>query len=343
MPLSYYVNIALENAVPFNQERYLSLQKNKSAFIKFLSLFLSEVGVTVQNCENDADCFVVKEALTLATSSEGPVLVVADDTDILVMLLYHWKSSLQDIVLLSERSQSAWSISKSQHNIPDLKDHLLFLHSFSGCDTTSATFSKGKGSWTKAIKSSTPMKNASNIISNKLSSQDEVGAAAVKAFEVIYGGKVGQGLTKLRYTKYMAMTCKGIISPEKLPPTNHVAYYHGLRAHYQAIVWMSLRDECQLNPQDWGWEVVRNMLSPIISNLEIAPANLNNVIRCNCSTSSKNPCSSKICSCKKFGISCVASCGNCRGEDCCNVKEIKFVYESESDDEDCNKHDDFEL
>ena len=342
VPLSSYVDIVPENKVPFNQDRYLSSKENKSAFIKFLTPFLCDAGVKVKICKDDADCFVVKEALTNANHNEGPVLVVADDTDIFVMLLYHWKSSLKDIVFLSERSQSAWSISKSQKYITDLKEHLLFLHSFSGCDTTSATYSKGKGGWIKAIRKSTPMKNASRIISNKLSSPGEVGAAAVNAFEAIYNGKSGQGLTKLRYVKYMEMACKGIISPEKLPPTEHVAYYHGLRAHYQVMVWMAAGDDCLLNPTDWGWELKSHVLVPIISNFDIAPATLTKVIRCNCNISLTNPCSTKICSCKKFGISCVASCGNCHGEDCCNVQEATFLIDSESDDEHHDIYDDFE-
>ena len=42
------------------------------------------------------------------------------------------------------------------------------------------------------------------------------------------------------------MACKGMISPEKLPPTKRAAYFHGLRAHYQILLW-SLIDGLELN------------------------------------------------------------------------------------------------
>ena len=39
-----------------------------------------------------------------------------------------------------------------------------------------------------------------------------------------------------RYNKYIDLACKGIISPEKLPPSERAAYFHGLRCHYQIFL-----------------------------------------------------------------------------------------------------------
>lgn len=97
VPLSLYVDISLYNKIPFSQDRFLTLKQNKKAFIKCLSEFLMEAGVAVRNCTGDADCTVVKEAITQVTTSLGPVLVVADDTDIAVLLLYHWKPTMHDV------------------------------------------------------------------------------------------------------------------------------------------------------------------------------------------------------------------------------------------------------
>ena len=39
--------------------------------------------------------------------------VVSDDTDVAIMLLYHWDHHLKDIVFTSERSKKSWSIGES--------------------------------------------------------------------------------------------------------------------------------------------------------------------------------------------------------------------------------------
>ena len=79
--------------------------------------------------------------------------VVADDTDVAIMLLHHWSSELNDILFKSERPKKSWSIQKSVEALPaDMKDVLLCLHAFSGCDSTSAIFGLGKATVFKKFK-----------------------------------------------------------------------------------------------------------------------------------------------------------------------------------------------
>lgn len=79
--------------------------------------------------------------------------------------------------------------------------------------------------------------------------------------------------------KYIDLTCKGRISPEKLPPFERAAYYHGLRAHYQTL-W-SLIDNFEHETTDWGWKLDDEVIKPVMANKEIAPKSLAKVIRCN--------------------------------------------------------------
>ena len=76
--------------------------------------------------------------------SEGSdVNVVADDTDILVLLIHHWKQNMAGMYFLSEAGKNTkiWRISDLVEQAgPFITSHLLFLHAWSGCDTTSATF-----------------------------------------------------------------------------------------------------------------------------------------------------------------------------------------------------------
>ena len=38
----------------------------------------------------------------------------------------------------------------------------------------------------------------------------------------------------------MEVASKGVLEPEKMPPTNRAVYYHALRAHHQIIIWKLL-------------------------------------------------------------------------------------------------------
>ena len=123
------------------------------------------------------------------------------------------------------------------------------------------------------------------------------------------------------------MTCRGVILPEKLPPTERAAHFHGLRAHYQIMDWSLLDKDLETNPQHWGWAEKDGSLIPIATDLGIAPPSLNKVIRCNCKKSSKNLCSTMICTCKKFGLPCFPYCTGCRGEECDNcVVSSKNIF-----------------
>ena len=73
------------------------------------------------------------------------VEVIADDTDIAILLLYHWNNMLFDILLTSEASKKTWSVGACCAKLsPSLKNVLTVIHSFSGCDTTSSIFGYGK-------------------------------------------------------------------------------------------------------------------------------------------------------------------------------------------------------
>ena len=79
--------------------------KYLTELISLLSEYLTGDGQDVHVCEGDADNKIVSTALEVA--QESPVIVVADDTDIAVMLLYHWNSKLSDIYFLQERGENA--------------------------------------------------------------------------------------------------------------------------------------------------------------------------------------------------------------------------------------------
>lgn len=67
-----------------------------------------------------------------------------------------------------------------------------------------------------------------------------------------------------------------------------------------------------------------------------APDEILNIVRCNCSVTTKTPCSSSRCSCVAHGLKCVPACGNCRGTECCNSSsqnDEKLIDEEVEDNE----------
>ena len=119
------------------------------------------------------------------------------------------------------------------------------------------------------------------------------------------------------------MTCKGIVKPSTIAPTERTAFYHGLRVHLQIITWKVLDNtEIELMPDESGWYWKGNQLFPIMTNLDVAPESLLKVIRCCCKSTSQNQCGTNLWSCCKHGLKCVSTCGECFGESCEN-KEVR--------------------
>ena len=119
------------------------------------------------------------------------------------------------------------------------------------------------------------------------------------------------------------MVCKGSIRPEKLPPTDQAAKFHGYRVHLQVLDWQFLEEELKLNPTSWGWKETESCLSPISTDKDIAPQNILKVIRCHCKSTTKNQCGTNVCTCRKNRIRCMPACGECNGIDC-NNKSVSY-------------------
>jgi len=84
---------------------------------------------------------IVPSALKMGRE-EKEVNVVADDTDILILLMHHWSETMADVYFLSEPKKSqkkglqVWRIcdldSKAGKTVTF---QLLFIHAWTGCDT----------------------------------------------------------------------------------------------------------------------------------------------------------------------------------------------------------------
>ena len=252
-----------------DQEVFLANEKNKHQLIILISQYLRADRQVVYQSTGDADTMIVQCALQYAI--EGSVVnVVADDTDVFVLLVYHWQQTMADIFLRSEagKNQKIWKISDVVDQAgPVVTSHLLFLHAWCGCDTTSATFGQGKVGLIKKLKQSKEVQMISELMMDSNASVEEVGRVGVRLFVIVFGGKQSDSLNTLRHAKYMEMVASAKkIDPQKLPPTERAAHYHSLRVHLQVILWKELSVN-SINPIFWGWKLVGSTLQPIMTDL----------------------------------------------------------------------------
>ena len=87
-----------------NQQTFLFNERNKSQFITVLSHYLKADNQSVHQSAGDADTMIVACARQYAIQGTK-VTVVADDTDVLVLIMYHWKKEIADIYFSSEISK----------------------------------------------------------------------------------------------------------------------------------------------------------------------------------------------------------------------------------------------
>ena len=191
----YDVQCNVVSKVTIKQDLFLTSSLNKARLIKLLSTYLIAAGNEVVNCKEDADTYIVKCALEKSKCGIK-VNVVADDTDVALLLLYHWEDNMADVTITSEKSKTTFSIRGSLEPLMTIKPYLLVVHAWTGCDTTSAVYLKGKISFLKKIEASVHLRNLLDVLKRKDSDQFDISEAGIGIFSCMYGAK--NGLNKLR-------------------------------------------------------------------------------------------------------------------------------------------------
>ena len=163
-----------------------------------LSQYFKDDGNEVINCSGDADSTICHTALDLATTGEKEVVLITDDTDIFVMLIYHGKSEMKNIIFYQQKLLRGWNIASLFPRLGKVKDHILFVHVMTGCDITSAPYGKGKKSFLNQILKSKMLQSLLITMQDIWAEQNEVGEAAVRCFVEMYtSGKNDETLTSL--------------------------------------------------------------------------------------------------------------------------------------------------
>ena len=242
------INFSASTPFKTKKELFLTNIENKQNFINMLGKYLAENGCTVFNADGDADLMIAQTAVKL--SEETETVAIGEDTDLLVLLIYHSKDNCKTIYIKSDvkaslKETKIWNISKTRHVlffflIGYEVSHLLpFLHAFTGCDSTSRIFGIGKGTALKKVASCNELQQCGGVFLNE-SSQEDVERAGERAFMMLYGGVDNKGLNHLRYSKFVhkANVSKAVVEVQTLPPTYSAARYHSRRVYLQVQTWL---------------------------------------------------------------------------------------------------------
>ncbi len=316
--LKSHCDIHRKNASHYDQEcEFLMNKINKQRFVNMLGEMLEKNNCKSYYASDDSDLLIVKKAVVCHCNEDS---VGWDNTDMLVLLCYHATLDTCSLLFKPEPKRNAkkirvWDIQAVKQQLgAEVCKHILFLHSFLGCDTTSRLHGLGKGNVLKKFREKRRFAELARVLHSQLSLKQNIIAAGEEALIILYNGKGEKSLDSLRYRRYCDKVASSscYVHPQTLPPTSSAAKYHSLRVYFQIRQWQGT--EAGMSPQDWGWKESDGTLIPVTTDLDPAPNELLRIVRCNCLTD----CSTLRCSCKKHGLNCSVACGNCRGSGCCN-------------------------
>ena len=131
------------------KQLFLSNKSNKQNFINLLGIKLQASGCTVIHGEEDADRLIVETAVE--SQLNHPTIVIADDTDVLILLIHYAPTSSQGLFLHNCRGMTSKKHGSVLNILQVRKDlgenvcrNILFAHALLGCDTTSGIFGLSK-------------------------------------------------------------------------------------------------------------------------------------------------------------------------------------------------------
>ena len=293
------------------------------------------------NHHEEADAIVVSQAIYVSTVEGKSVGVVADDTDIYIMLLYHYKKHQPTSLVMmipTKQGRSVTDIGLTAGQLGDLCLQLLPAHALTGCDQVPMLYGIAKGKMLSAVKENS---HSLDLLGQLAANFDEVMQQATSFITSCYSVKGAKTMTEARIKLWNKRAMKNTARKApplcSLPPTTAAFKQNVKRAHLQAAIWIkATEDPPNVDPTEYGWD--RNdelkvlLPSTLPSSEKVAPEEVMKVLCCTCS--SARPCFSKACSCYAAPLGCTEHCKCEGGLSCNNPYTIKPVESEEDSDDD---------
>lgn len=208
------------------------------------------------------DTLIVRSTIELIKSKEC-VVMVGENIDFLVLLSALASTSCTNIYFLrpgKEKSNHCIYSANNFKNSKHVKDNILFLHAFSGCDTTSLFFRQGKIKFVKLFDKNKELQDIISIFLDSNANANDIDEAGQFFISILYAAKcVEISLNKLRCELFAKSLSKKGCNLASLSPTQAAARHHSLRTNHQIQMWIGN----EKNPLNWGWKNSKYGLFPI--------------------------------------------------------------------------------
>ncbi len=164
-----------------------------------------EEGIKVTHSTEDADYDIAITACTIALTM--PVVVVADDTDLLILLQHRFSPSNHETIYLQTSTKLIGISILKQELDPHLSQSLFFIHAQSGCDTTSKPYGIGKMSDMSKYRG---LKELSELFMAADINREEIERSGNQAIAIIYGVEHGSHLNSEHTSKFSEKVASSI-------------------------------------------------------------------------------------------------------------------------------------
>lgn len=293
----------------------------------------------MKTTHEEADAIIVAQAISAAKEERKYVVIVADDTNVYILLLYHYQAESLNIPMKLQPTQAGRAFIDIAATVGKLKDitaKLLPAHALSGCDTVPMCHGIGKNKMLKAVKAE---QCSLNLLGDVNASMEDIIKQATAFMCQCYNVPNVSTMTKARIKIWTTRTGKKTASkiPKlcSLPPTSEAFEQNVKRAHFQCAIWRkALQEPPNLDPTEYGWfkDEERKALQPVMlppSRLS-APDYVLKLVCCSCA--SEKPCHSSRCGCVAANLACTTFC-HCQGSSSvCNNEQTRATEESDEEE-----------
>jgi hypothetical protein len=267
---------------------------------------------------DEADVLMVSYMLQAVREGKRVIRIVSDDTDVFIILIFWvWKLGITALVQMEKWDGSVLHINQIATVLGDKSLQLLGMHAVTGCDTVSYPFNKGKITALSKLQEG-DFPELYSVIGEETATHEDLLKTGQKFFAVLYGQPKCTSMNAARHAIYTKKKGKPPLV-KSLPPTDENLLLHMLRSHHQTILWKAA-DKQNAPPlciNNFGWEILNGIPSPVIARGPPAPPELMKVISCQCKATG-NACAQANCSCFGAGLSCTTYCHSERSIDECH-------------------------
>ena len=288
--------VAADNKLPRNWQEFLRVDQNKQELFKYLAECVTSIDAEKQvisthgkqvlsimpiSCDNierlapcnheEANTRMVLHAADAVQCRFTKILLHTVDTDVLILAIAFVEKlqefqGNQTIELWVGFGTGAHLRYIADHDIssklkPQVSKALPFFYAFTGCDTVSSFYEKGKKTAVDTWKSFPEDTSTFLSLGNTPPVVDDLCMATLRRFVVLLYDRTSAQTTVIGARKQLFVK-KGR-QFDAIPPTRAALLEHSKRAVLQAgYIWGEALIPCPTmpNPQDWGWTLDGGLL-----------------------------------------------------------------------------------